>query len=126
MNPGKKLVVFLLVIIALIQSMSLPLIYLNFEVNREFIAAELCVNRDKPITVCGGLCYLGKQFDEQQQGQETGKTASVKKFLIETFFEERTTGVPQYFTAVSKRGLIPYLNLYQSIFSTDIFHPPLA
>ncbi|MEM6522273.1 MAG: hypothetical protein AAGF85_10605 [Bacteroidota bacterium] len=37
-----------------------PLI--DFELNKGYIQDFLCINRDKPVTVCGGKCYLTKQL----------------------------------------------------------------
>ena len=37
-----------------------PLI--DFELNKGYIQDFLCINRDKPITVCGGKCYLLEQL----------------------------------------------------------------
>lgn len=46
----------------------------DFQVNRDYIAKNLCVNRLKPCCCCKGKCYLNKKMaaDESQQ-QTPGK-----------------------------------------------------
>jgi hypothetical protein len=46
----------------------------DFQVNRDYIAKNLCVNRIKPCCCCRGKCYLNKKMaaDESQQ-QAPGK-----------------------------------------------------
>jgi hypothetical protein len=46
----------------------------DFQVNRDYIAKNLCVNRFKPCCCCKGKCYLNKKMaaDESQQ-QTPGK-----------------------------------------------------
>jgi hypothetical protein len=48
-------------------------VYISFEINQEYIAAELCENKDKPEMHCDGNCYLAKQIqltDNQEQDEE--------------------------------------------------------
>jgi len=51
-----------LYLLALIQP-ALPII--EYFVNYDYIASELCENKDKPILTCNGKCYLEKQVEEQ-------------------------------------------------------------
>lgn len=54
--------------IGLILLMSLQCFYklgviTYFQLNRDYIAEVLCINRDKPITLCNGQCFLEKNLD---------------------------------------------------------------
>ena len=40
---------------------------LLFEINRAYIASDLCVQRDVKNNTCQGKCYLRKQMQRQQQ-----------------------------------------------------------
>ena len=51
-----------LYLLALIQP-ALPVI--DYLVNYNYIATELCENRDKPILSCNGKCYLEEQVKQQ-------------------------------------------------------------
>lgn len=39
----------------------------GFEINRDYIAKNLCENRTKPITLCLGSCYLKKEIKTQTE-----------------------------------------------------------
>lgn len=98
-------------------------VLINYEINKDYIASVLCVNRDKPEMHCEGQCYLRKQLhrDEQHKQQDNGITGN--KIEIALFcatdlhfftFDLRTDKCA--FSPV----LIPH---YQSPYF-HIFHPP--
>ena len=45
-------------------------IYVSFKINQDFIAAELCDYKDKPMSNCNGKCYLSKQLKKQEEKEE--------------------------------------------------------
>src|SRR5690606_413609 len=48
-------------------------IYSAYQLNKDYIVAELCENKDKPELNCEGKCYLTKQLkqaDSQEKKQE--------------------------------------------------------
>ncbi len=48
-------------------------IYSAYELNKDYIAAVLCVNKDKPKLNCNGKCYLSrkiKQAEEKEKNQD--------------------------------------------------------
>ena len=47
---------------ALVMRPSLPM--LEYELRKDFIAAELCENQDRPEMECDGKCYLNKRLAE--------------------------------------------------------------
>ena len=47
--------------------LAIPLSYLSFRLNQHYYATALCENPEKPITVCGGICYLKKQLPTSGQ-----------------------------------------------------------
>lgn len=64
-------------IVLLICSVSLNLsglfVFAGFEMNRGYIAKELCINRNRPELHCNGRCYLMnklKQAQDKEQKQE--------------------------------------------------------
>ncbi|GAB3923945.1 hypothetical protein GCM10028827_11210 [Mucilaginibacter myungsuensis] len=47
--------------------------YAGFELNRDYIAKELCINKDRSWMNCNGRCYFMnklKQADEKEKKQE--------------------------------------------------------
>lgn len=49
-------------------------IQISYDLNKAYIAQELCVNKDRPEMKCEGKCYLNKQLTktEQQNSQRQG------------------------------------------------------
>ncbi|MBE9464471.1 hypothetical protein ACFP1I_05205 [Dyadobacter subterraneus] len=41
-----------------------------FRLNQEFIAKTLCENRDQPMAMCYGKCYLAKVLKQQKEQQD--------------------------------------------------------
>jgi hypothetical protein len=69
----------------------LPVIpIVDFLINREYIAKNLCINRDKPKSCCKGKCHLVKQLKKnstntENENKDRGKSAQYKQldeFLV--------------------------------------------
>jgi len=41
--------------------------YIEYQLNKDYIAEFLCINRDKPALQCHGKCYLSKMIEETQK-----------------------------------------------------------
>lgn len=60
----------------------------GYWLNREYIAQELCVNRDKPALCCQGACYLTRQITEtsrqqqEQHGEHSAPSIELDKLPI--------------------------------------------
>lgn len=75
----RKLICFLLLIAILCSQSSKLIIYFSFKINQEYIAKELCENREVPKMNCHGKCYLAKQLKQEEQKQEKNEKAPVKQ-----------------------------------------------
>ncbi len=51
---------------------------LDFQINREYIAANLCENQELPIPVCGGKCYLVKNLKKSVETPESNNPSNHK------------------------------------------------
>lgn len=45
--------------------------YINYAVNKNYIAANLCENRSKPEMHCEGRCFIGKEIIHLAKQQES-------------------------------------------------------
>lgn len=54
------------------------LVFTGFELNRKYIAAELCVNKNRPELNCNGKCYLMKKLKQAQDKEEKQERQSRK------------------------------------------------
>ena len=119
----KKYITLFFIPVVLASAVNFPLIFLEFELNKEYIRDVLCVNRDKPITICGGSCYLKNRLDEEQS-KTTSSSSSTKRMAMAFYFEE----ISKVFIPLSWNVLI-YADLqakYSSPFIKGIFHPPIV
>ncbi len=71
----------------MVGSLMMPLIHIDFKLRKDYIYKVLCINRDKPITVCGGQCYLNEQFKKAAEHQED--KPNVRGSVEISFFNQR-------------------------------------
>ncbi len=76
-------VTILLILLMTLQSFSKWCLITEYQVNRDFIAKNLCVNRFNPYSCCKGKCYLDKKIaaDESQQQAPGRSTQQDETFL---------------------------------------------
>ena len=55
------------------------LVWAWFMVNRNYIAQELCINRDKPELTCNGKCVLTLQLKASAKSEDKQVTHGVEK-----------------------------------------------
>mgnify|MGYP001266462410 CR=1 FL=1 len=100
---------------------------LDYIINYEYIAKELCENKAKPELHCNGKCHLAKELakaaeDEKPVSEKKSGHAEVEVLFFET--------LPQ-FAFSSKTGLnsfvaMPeYCNSYSHLDASSFFHPPV-
>jgi hypothetical protein len=61
----KKLTSYLFLLLYVPVSFNFFLPVVAYSLNLQFIAEELCENKDKPELMCKGKCYLGEQMEKQ-------------------------------------------------------------
>ena len=90
-----------------------------FELNRQYISKELCINKTNPSAHCSGHCYLNKQLNNEEKPASPFNTTSSEKFEIQLFcielpgdelissaLKKYSPTQPQFFTAQQfKQGL---------------------
>ncbi|RKQ43249.1 hypothetical protein BXY85_3868 [Roseivirga pacifica] len=123
----KRLIIALIILSNLVSALMMPLILLDFEVRRDYIAEVLCINRDEPITVCGGTCYLDKKLGMAEEQKEKAQLDLPKGFNfylnadLKVELEETTR-----YLLISQEELVLNDRTPKNLLSFDIFHPPRA
>jgi hypothetical protein len=74
----KNALAYLLIFATLLPTVSQWGTIAYYNVNKEYIARVLCVNRDKPDLHCDGKCYLAKRLKAQQDKQDKETTERVQ------------------------------------------------
>lgn len=117
----------ILLIALLVQTGSRYFVMLDFEINKDFIAKNLCVNKDKPKCCCHGKCYLKKQLDKADNEQNsTGNTSQKDQQEVLFFAEEKST---LSFSPIREINIKHYSHEYSFSLQSrngSIFHPPQA
>jgi hypothetical protein len=99
-------------------------ILVNFQLNRETIAAILCIRKEEPITVCGGKCYLAEKLNETSDDQEAPLRPSKEQKPLTIYFENSAQEVLTPPGAL-KTNIQSYIDsIYDPAHLSDIFHPP--
>jgi hypothetical protein len=122
----RKTAVSYLMLLVLLKVLAAPAIYLQFELNKAYIAANLCENRNKPTIHCGGKCHLKKQLSK---ATETSDPQSQKGNTNVVLLD--------YCESIKEYAFNPELSVSQSFVTWQItntakghcgnvFHPPIA
>lgn len=97
-------------------------VFMGFEVNQKYIAAELCENRDKPQMHCNGKCYLMKKLKQAQDKEQKQERQSQKTQMLDALIVKPLV-FKQYSLAEIKFHIPFSTGIPQSI-KNSIFHPP--
>ncbi|WP_268125298.1 hypothetical protein [Roseivirga pacifica] len=123
----KRLIIALIILSNLVSALMMPLILLDFEVRRDYIAEVLCINRDEPITVCGGTCYLDKKLGMAEEQKEKAQLDLPKgfNFYLNADLKVELEEITRYLL-ISQEELVLNDRTPKNLLSFDIFHPPRA
>jgi hypothetical protein len=105
------------------QSFSKIFILINFQINREYISKNLCVQKKVKDNCCKGSCHLKKQLKEEEKKEESPANSlkDIKEFQIfcqnNTFFQFQSDLLLQ-------KSFIPFSNSKIVSVTFSIFHPP--
>lgn len=84
----KKFIAFFLIICLQIPLFSQWGSIAYFQLNRDYIAKNLCVNRDKPKLNCNGQCYLAKQLKATEEKESKSTSDRLEKMPEIVLFME--------------------------------------
>ncbi len=116
----------------LVKACVIPLLYLDFEIRRDYIVSNLCENRNRPMLNCNGKCYLAKKIAEakKQEEKQAERDFLTKLFAPATDFSSTVTAdlsQPTFLSLFENTIQFRYSNPFiHSDPTRDIFHPPLG
>jgi len=115
-------VAILLLCCSLAVNLSGLLVFAGFEMNKSYIAKELCVNKNRPEMHCNGRCYLMnklKQAQEKEHQQEQQfQKIQLQEALVYTPFTFKRYASP------SRPLHFPYATGIPVSSVNAVFHPP--
>lgn len=122
----KLVLVPILLILMLTQTFSKWVLVMEYNINREFIAKNLCINKTKPKMHCNGKCQMMKRLaDEEKQNSSNNTNSPTKIKLQDVVFVDQIN-----------KQLFPLLPFVLTTYNTEqpvlkynspvssIFHPP--
>jgi hypothetical protein len=125
----KQWISLLLLSLMLIKVCVIPLLYLDFEIRKTYIIANLCENRNRPKLNCNGKCYLAKKIAEsQKQEEKQAEKTYLSSLIYQVMNLEQDTPflLAPNIWYTEPQSDFPYHSPFISIgFTEDIFHPPL-
>jgi hypothetical protein len=121
----KRLVAILIFIGVLTQVFSKVVILAEFYANRDFIAKNLCENRNKPGLHCNGKCHLMKKLSKDEDQTKDGPSKSLKeKHEVQLFFADNDIEVHFSLLPSERQKYYSFNDLRMRLFPKSVFHPP--
>jgi hypothetical protein len=121
----KKIVPIILSLAFLLQSSAYLLILAGYEVNKDYIAKNLCVNRAKPAMKCNGKCHMHKLMQAQEKRENKGVPGAKNIPQIVLFGFEKQAKLNNF-----SKTIIPAFTAYAfritALHKAAVFHPPVA
>jgi len=113
----------LLLAIMLTQTLGKGLVWLNHQINKEYISQNLC---EKKKANCEGKCHLKKQLDKTESDADLSDFLKLK---IEVYIPASVSiqfPVCKVFIREVNSDLPPYSDRFSSESIRAIFHPPTS
>ncbi len=107
----------------MLQTFSKVIIYVNYELNLDYIIKTYCINKNDPSKHCDGKCHLTKQLQEEEKKETLPGTNRDERLEINLFSENITAYLFNNFSG--KEYIYPDLK-FPKIDSPvfGFFHPP--
>ena len=126
MKLTTKYISVILLGLILINTFSLSLVKFHYELNKDYIVANYCINTEKPELACEGQCHLDKILDivnNDSKNEEPANTVNLNFITTEFFFTISSHDFQQITTPNTLCGY--YSNNYSFISSSTIEKPPI-
>ena len=119
----KKVIAIAALLGILFQTFSQVVIVAEYYANKDYIAKNLCENRNKPMMHCDGKCCLKKKL--AQQGKEQAPSPQNQKNEQATlFYKDAKIEIPHYVPVSFSKSYYSYNDLRTSSYCGSVFHPP--
>lgn len=119
-----RFVIIALCFVVFIQAFQKTWIVTSWNINRDYIAANLCENKDIQNSTCSGSCYLKKQLKEQDKKEQQTPVSQKEKadFVCNalqsfSFLQVQKNNLDLLFPVVWEHGKPLHVGF-------SIFHPP--
>ena len=119
----KNVSVILLSFVLLASTFDQVVIQGVFRINRDYIARTLCVNKDKPVLHCNGMCFMARKLREQEKQEQQAPNLKREKFDIDASVMLKRYDLPLLFPH-AKPLFYTQDDAVPSALLRPVFHPP--
>ncbi len=114
----------MVIIGVLLQSLSTVVIVAQYMANRDYIAKNLCENRDKPQMHCGGKCCLKKKLAKEAKQNSPTPRNQKNQQVVTLFFSDYKLNLQSHSFSTVAEKYFSYNELGTANFHHSVFHPP--
>ena len=118
----QRIIAYLLIVSLVSANFSRLFVYAGFELNKNYIAAKLCENRDKPWMHCNGKCYFMKKI-KQAEDKQTNENRQTQKNLFQDVFCNQTS-VVKFHSILLSVTVVPNYRINLPLQPLAVFQPP--
>jgi len=93
-----------------------------FKLNQEYIATNLCVEKDQQINTCQGCCLLKKQLEKNNDQDQTNPNQKEQKLIIDFFWVNQHPNTSPSYSCLITFSFITRNTNPVKLFG--VFHPP--
>lgn len=99
-------------------------IVIDYQINKDYIAKNLCENRDRPQLKCEGRCYLCKRLhkEAQKDKENPGRRSEFRLELVPFQLSYHLSAPPPVDLVSPKYP--PLREATCNAFASSFFHPP--
>ena len=98
-------------------------VVLDYEINKEQVINEHCVNKTKPEMNCHGKCYLKKELKVEKEEKSTSKSFTSNYFFSFVFFQNLSEDFT-FERLIKKEKIFLEQSLWSNIDTEIILSPP--
>jgi hypothetical protein len=95
-----------------------------FQLNRDYIAEVLCINKEKPLSKCHGQCFLKRKLNLADETPKAPAPVSKVKGEIIFFLVSPCYRLGQQALLQPLEMNSAYHKIYSFDYSSSTFHPP--
>jgi hypothetical protein len=118
----KRLTAILLLVALVTANFTYYFVYAGFELNKKYIATQLCENRNKPLLHCNGHCYFMKKIKQAGDKEKSAERQAQKNLFQEVFFGTVRKNV--FYSKLLRLISTPYQYSDQSVSPDSLYQPP--
>jgi len=124
-----KLFCIIIIVAMLLQVSRKTIVTIQWSINQDYIAKNLCINKNKPALKCDGKCHLRKELKKTEETNENNGKSTVPSFQDDLVLFNNSF-VPQIFEHESfLLNQIESKNYFTASFhmlncGASIWHPP--